>query len=109
MAERTVLVSDLSGVEGDVTQVIYSFEGKDWVIDLTLEERATLAELLEPYIKVSRRPKPKGSTDTKSKGSASKGEAAVIREWAISQGIEVSERGRVSKEVREEYAKAMKG
>ena len=42
-------------------------------------------------------------------GTNGKGEVKAVREWAKKQGLNVSERGRVSAEVRQAYDNAIKG
>lgn len=39
-------------------------------------------------------------------GASTGGDAAKIRQWAVANGYEVSERGRIRADVREAYAKA---
>ena len=54
MAQTIVLTSDLSGATGNVTTVTYSFDGRDYEIDLTAAEQKELAAALKPYLTASR-------------------------------------------------------
>jgi hypothetical protein len=100
----TTITDDLDGTK-DATEVAFSYNGTDFTIDLSKKNAAAFEKALKPYIdaatKVSRR-----SSSRRTKSASSTGarqDLAQVREWAKSQGIEVSERGRVSASVLEQY------
>lgn len=96
------LVDDFDGTPGAST-VAFSYEGTDYEIDLGDERRAQLEEALAEYIgkarKVSRRKRRVSAASAAPAGVS----PTEIRRWAKEQGIEVSSRGRIPKEVIEAY------
>ena len=105
MAKTTLIeiTDDLDGSK-NAEEISFSFRGTDYTIDLGKKNLAALEKALKPYIdaasKVSKGPAVKRrSTKTANTGP----ELGAIRAWAKDAGIEVSERGRISKAVREQY------
>ncbi len=108
MAQKVniVLVDDIDQSEADET-VSFGLDGKSFVIDLNAKHAAALRDALAPYVGHAR---PDGSgrrssgsrRSTRSAGTP----AGDIRDWAKANGFDVSERGRISSEVREAYAAA---
>lgn len=116
MAQRVnvVLVDDLDGNEAAET-VSFALDGVDYEIDLSEEHAAQLRDALALYIGHGRRTggSRRASGGRRRSGSAAAGRtsgggpsAAEIRAWARENGLDVSERGRVSAEVREAYEAA---
>jgi len=112
MAQRTVvlLIDDLTGEESeDVTNVSFSFAGSDYEIDLNDENYAAFQQSLAPYLEKARRIKRsrKGGSGAAPGTRATGGQdTARIRAWAKENGYDVSERGRVPREVKEAYESA---
>ena len=106
MAQKVniVLVDDIDHTDADET-VTFGLDGKHYEIDLNTKNATALREALAPYVGHARRA---GGNNRRgsSRGSSSRSSAGDIREWAKSNGFEVSERGRISSEVREAYASA---
>lgn len=105
MAKTTLIeiTDDLDGSKNAV-ETSFSFRGTDYTVDLGKRNLAALEKALKPYIdaasKVSNGPAAKRrSTTTAHTGP----DLGAIRAWAKGAGIEVSERGRISKTVREQY------
>jgi hypothetical protein len=119
MAQRTIvqLVSDLSGDEmqaGEGRTVEFSVDGTSYTIDLTDKEAAGFDKALAMYIehatKTSGGGTSGGATGRKRSSSGgnagsgrSKSELANIRAWAQANGYQVSERGRVKRDILEAY------
>lgn len=102
----TVLIDDLTGENADET-VEFGIDGKLYEIELTADNAARLRELLAGYVKVARRAERPASSVRKSSGpKASRSDLAEIRDWARSQGYEVSDRGRIRGDIVEAYDKA---
>lgn len=90
---------------------------KRYSIDLTAENFAKVEQALAPFVKVasevespSRAAVRQSSPRRTASPSQAKGEpsrAAQIRAWAASEGIKVSPRGRIHKEVIDQYEYAM--
>lgn len=108
LATKTVvtLIDDLDGSEATQT-VPFSLDGVEYEIDLSDDNAAFLRETLARYVAVSRpartRRAPKATKpELPSSGPATK----AVREWAASQGIQLSPRGRISKGVLDQYLAA---
>ena len=106
MAQKVniVLVDDIDHTDADET-VSFGLDGKNYEIDLNTKNANALREALAPYIGHARRAGG-GARRSSSRGGSSRSSAGDIREWAKANGFEVSERGRISSEVREAYASA---
>jgi len=94
------LVDDLDGGPADTT-VAFGLDGGSYEIDLSARNAAALRDALAQYVGAARKV---GRGGRGRPGSA--GDTAKIREWAKSQGMAVSERGRVAADIREAYEKA---
>jgi hypothetical protein len=110
MAQKVniVLVDDLDG--SDATQTVsFGLDGTSYEIDLSDEHAAALREALAGYVGHARKVTgSRGGRRTRSTGTSSSSgpSAGELREWGRANGFEVSDRGRVSAEVREAYDKA---
>ncbi len=107
MARKTkiILVDDVDGSEATQT-VGFALDGVSYEIDLNDEHAAALRESIEEWSSKARRVAGRRSAGTRRRGSASSGETQRIRTWAREQGMEVSDRGRISAEIRAAYAQA---
>ncbi len=105
MAQKVniVLVDDLDGTEATET-VSFGLDGTTYEIDLNDANAAALREALSGYVGHARKVTGGGRrTRRSSGGSASSSNTKDVREWAKSQGMEVSERGRISADVQQAY------
>jgi hypothetical protein len=105
MAQKVniVLVDDLDGTEATET-VSFGLDGTTYEIDLNDANAASLREALSGYVGHARKVTGGGRrTRRSSGGSASSSNTKDVREWAKSQGMEVSERGRISADVQQAY------
>ena len=115
---QVVLVDDLDGGTADET-VSFSLDGVAYEIDLTTENAAKLRDQFAVYVGSARRVggraargRSRGGRSGSGDGGGGRsggrrsGESAQIREWARQNGFQVSERGRISAEVRDAYTKA---
>jgi hypothetical protein len=103
---HTTFVDDLDGTEAEGT-VEFAFEGKPYEIDLSKENFAKLAEILQPYITAGRRAGRSGggsaTQPARSTMRRRREELEPIRQWARENGYQVSDRGRVAKTVIDAY------
>lgn len=113
MARKTIvqLFDDIDGTaidDGKGHTVAFGLEGKNYEIDLGDKNIERLRSALEPYIRVARRAEGRSAVGgRRSAGRQSgSGEAAAIRDWANANGVAVSQRGRISAEVRAQYLAA---
>ena len=111
MARRTMLVleDDLDATPAQ-HEVTFTFEGVAYEIDLNEEHYVELQESMAPWIsharRVSGRRSPSKRATSGANGGSGSPSATEIREWARSQGMEVSARGRVPAEIRQAYEAA---
>ena len=109
MAQRVniVLEDDLDGSEADET-VTFALDGVSYEIDLNAKNAAALRDSLAQYVGHARRSagrRAAGRPAASGRGSG-KRDLADVREWARSNGHQVSDRGRISAEVQAAYDKA---
>lgn len=105
MAEKKIIIDDLDGVSPAET-MHFSVNGKNYAIDVNEEHWNEIQALMDqveekfkPYTKVAR---PLGSSVVKKTERPSE-DVKAIREWAEKEGIEVSPRGRIKKEIKDAY------
>jgi hypothetical protein len=106
MAQKVniVLVDDLDGTEATET-VSFGLDGTTYEIDLNDANAASLREALSGYVGHARKVSGGGRRTRRSSGgsSSSSSNTKDVREWAKAQGMEVSERGRISADVQQAY------
>jgi hypothetical protein len=104
-----VLTDDLDGGKADQT-VEFAVDGVGYTIDLSERNAGTLRKALDPYIAAGSRVG-RGHADVRSGRRRAGGAPArtdreqnrAIREWAVKNGYEVSERGRIPVSVVEAF------
>lgn len=101
----TQFIDDIDGSEAAET-VEFGLDGQTYEIDLSADKAAALREALAEYVQHSRRTqvqkvrrarKPRGTTSGPT-------QTQKLREWARERGFQVSDRGRISREIQEAYA-----
>ncbi len=109
---QVLLVDDIDGGTADET-VSFAIDGVTYEIDLTTEHATELRDALATWVGHAR--KVGGRSGGRSSGGSSSGgtsrprrssDAGAVRTWAKENGYEVSERGRISAEIREAYEAA---
>ncbi|GHB51903.1 Lsr2 family protein [Streptomyces xanthochromogenes] len=103
---QVLLIDDINGGEANET-VTFGLDGKSFEIDLSTKNGQKLRNLLSPYVTAGRKVGGRTANNRPRTAGASKGnDSASIRAWAKEQGYSINDRGRVSAEIREAYAKA---
>lgn len=102
---RVLLIDDLDGSDA-VETISFAVDGVTYEIDLNEKNAGDLRDAFAPWIGHARRSGGRRSAGRRSSSSARNGDTAAIREWARSNGYEVSDRGRVPAEIREAYTAA---
>ena len=111
MAQQTSvsLVDDLDGGKAAET-VAFGLDGASFEIDLSKKNATALRKALTQFVERGRQVKAQASLAGKrnqKRPVPRNGPApAVVREWAVGQGIAVSPRGRVSADVVAQYEAA---
>ena len=114
MAQRTqlVLIDDLDGTEikdGNAQSITFSWSGVDYSIDLSKANADKFEKAIGPYLKKAQRVggrKSRPPSASRSTSSASRVDTKAVRAWAVANGIELSNRGRVPADVIEKYRAA---
>ena len=110
MAKQTTvtLIDDIDCGEAE-EQVEFSVDGKSYEIDLSAKNSEKLREALAPYIAAARRTGGRRSPAAAAPAArpvSDRQQNQAIREWATSQGMKISERGRIPSNVLEAYRAA---
>jgi len=105
MARKTFveLIDDIDGSKAEQT-VTFSLDGVSYEIDLSEDNAARLREELGTWVAKSRRVSGRRTRGTGASAPAK--DSAKVREWARENGYEVSDRGRISAEIRTAYENA---
>lgn len=106
MARQTTitLVDDLDGSEAE-EQVEFSVDGRSYEIDLSTVNASRLRDTLAPFISAARRTgvRRAAAAALPARATSDRAQNQAIREWAIAQGMKVSERGRIPTNVLTAY------
>lgn len=94
--EHVELVDDLDNGPADET-VSFGLGGKQYSIDLSAKHATELRAVLGKYIAVARVEAGSGAAARRGRGAGKREESSAgdVRDWAKSQGIAVSDRGRI--------------
>lgn len=113
MAQKVVvtLVDDIDDESTAAETVEFAVDGVSYEIDLTGDNAQKLRNDFAMWTgharKVTSRRRPKaaatGGTGPRSRGAADREQSAAVREWARSNGYDVSDRGRIPTSVVEAY------
>lgn len=105
MAQKVniVLVDDIDGSDAAET-VSFGLDGTGYEIDLNDKNAASLRDALAGYVGHAR--KVSNARGRKTKSTTSGPSARELRDWARSNGYQVSDRGRVPAEVRDAFEAA---
>jgi Lsr2 len=101
---QVVVSDDLDGSDGAET-VSFGFDSVSYEIDLSAKNRAKFERAFEPYVEAGRRIS-RGRRPGSSRPTGPRIDRAQIRAWANENGLDVSERGRISAEVMQKYEAA---
>ena len=107
---QVLLVDDLDGGEASET-VKFGLDGMNYEIDLSDANAQGLRDALAGYVgkarKLGRGTAGRGGAATRTRGTSSaasdREQNRAIREWAKRQGLEISDRGRISADIMERY------
>jgi Spy/CpxP family protein refolding chaperone len=102
---QVVVSDDLDGSDGAET-VSFGFDGLSYEIDLSEKNRAKFEKAFEPYVQAGRRTSSRSRRPSSARTTSPRIDRAAIRSWAKEQGMHVSERGRISAEVMQQYEAA---
>ena len=109
----TTLIDDLDGKKADRT-IEFALDGTSYTIDLSEANAGKLRKALDPFITAGTRVgRGSGRGSSRTAGAAASGRSAgsrdenkAIRDWAASNGYQISERGRIPQTVSDAYRAA---
>ena len=103
MAQRiqVILIDDTTG--GDATETVnFALDNVSYEIDLSAENAAQLRQDFDKWVGAGRRVSSRRGAASRARSN----DSAKVRAWAKDNGFDVSERGRISAEIREAYSQA---
>ncbi|MEU7149752.1 Lsr2 family protein [Streptomyces sp. NPDC045456] len=110
MAQKiiTIYTDDLTGEQSeDASTHTLALDGVAYEIDLGPDSFDQLLEAIGPFLEAGRRTgRIKGAAGARKAKTGGGEDTAKIRAWAKENGYNVNDRGRVSAEIRQAYAKA---
>ncbi|MGW5518876.1 histone-like nucleoid-structuring protein Lsr2 [Nocardia africana] len=110
MAKKVIveLIDDFDGKSKAEETVSFSLDGVEYEIDLSTKNASKLRAAFEKWTGSARKVgrAPRGKAKTGARTAADKQQTAAIREWAKTNGYNVSSRGRIQAQVIEAYNKA---
>lgn len=101
---EVVLVDDIDGGQPAQTRT-FALDGKSYEIDLTEQNAARLRDALAPWIAAAR-PAPSAQIPSPRSKARRESDTFDIRRWAKENNIPVSDRGRISIDLRTRYDNA---
>ena len=104
------LVDDIDGSPATAT-IEFTFDGKNYVIDLSEANATAFNAALAPYIEHARRARRGPANKRKARSSSEAARAkrqknAQIRAWALENGVTVSKRGQLGQDTIAAYEAA---
>jgi hypothetical protein len=106
MAQRvhTLYVDDLDGSDAEGT-VRFSLDGAQYEIELNAAHATELRGALAPYVEAGRKV-PRRAGRNRGKATAKGVNSSEVRDWAKTNGVEISNRGRVPARVMTKFLTA---
>lgn len=109
VAKKTTVevLDDLDGSK-NATTVQFSLDGKQYEIDLSVKNEKQLRKALETYLAAATQvSRTVAATGRRKYGTApARRDTKHVREWLRSQGVEISDRGRIPTEHMQRYEAA---
>jgi Lsr2 len=100
-----IITDDLDGSEGAET-VAFGLDGVNFDIDLSAANRSKFEQAMAPFIAAARRSTRRSPRRSDTRQGTSRVDRSVVRAWAKEAGLKVSERGRISAEIMQQYEAA---
>ena len=100
-----VVTDDLDG-SPDAQTVTFGLDGVTYEIDLSADNRARLVHDVAPFIEAGRRISRSRNRSSQGRPVAPRVDRAAVRVWAKENGLQVSERGRISADLMSQYEAA---
>ena len=102
----SVVVSDDLDGSPNAQTVAFGFDGVNYEIDLAEKNRAKLVKDFAPYVGAARKVSRRRPRSAGAREPSTRVDRAAVRAWAKEHGLKVSERGRISAEIMQQYEAA---
>jgi hypothetical protein len=102
----SVVVSDDIDGSPHAQTVTFGVDGVIYEIDLAENNRAKLVKDFAPFVGAARKVSQHRSRTVGARQPGTRVDRAAVRAWAKDQGLNVSERGRISAEIMQRYEAA---
>lgn len=99
------MIDDIDGTTAAQTME-FALDGVTYEIDVSEANASGLRESLAMWVSHARRVGGRKKASTQPAGRSGRGESKAIRAWALGNGFELSERGRIPHEVVGAYQRA---
>jgi Lsr2 len=112
MVREFLYRDDLDGSTEDVRTLSFTVDGQDYEIDLSEDNVQRFHSALEPFVAKSRPikrqagPARRRGGNGRRSGGSTRDDIPDVRAWAQANGFDVSERGRIKKEILDKYDEA---
>ncbi|GAA1480814.1 Lsr2 family protein [Gordonia sinesedis] len=109
MAKKEIVqvIDDIDGKVLDKYETVkWSLDGKNYEFDTSAKHAQQFRDALEKYVAVSRNATTRAPRRAHTGGTHSKEQTQAIRKWAVKNGYEVSDRGRIPLAVLEAFEAA---
>jgi hypothetical protein len=101
------MTDDLEPSTSADTTVKFGVDGAEYEIDLSSDNAARLRDLFEPLARAGRRIGGRRSGGVPTRHVEVGVDTAAVRAWAKSNGVELAARGRIPRQVVEQFRAAM--
>jgi hypothetical protein len=106
MAKQTIvkLIDDIDGSPATAS-VEFAVDGNSYTIDINDKHIKELRSKLAPFLEVARKVRldTRGSRASTTTSGSNKARNSAIREWALSEGVQLPTRGRIARVVQETF------
>jgi hypothetical protein len=104
MAKQIIetLIDDIDGSPAN-SSVTFEVDGLSYTIDLNDKHENELRTKLGPFLEVARKVRPARGSRPTGRTVGDKERNTAIREWALSEGVELPSRGRIAGAVQDAY------
>lgn len=97
-----IVTDDIDGSK-DAETITFGLDGTTYEIDLSATNRARLADAYAPFIASARRESSSPAAHAATRTAGMRAERAAVRAWAKEEGLDVSDRGRLSASIIRQY------
>lgn len=101
------LIDDIDGTKA-VETIRFGLDGVSYEIDLNRKHAGNLRKSLDEFVEHGRKAKAAQPRNAKPVNKNAVPKAAIVRSWAVANGVAVSARGRIAAGVVEKYQQSLR-